>query len=127
VKIISQKKISETSNDKNAIENKRWKLVELNGQPIKGTEDSHYLIFHSRVAKIEAKANCNVLNFGYQLKNGVRLTVSQGVSTRMACPDTLEVDFITALLSADNVTSNGTNLSINKGRMAPLAKFELVK
>lgn len=127
VKIISQKTISTTSIANKAIEDKRWKLIELNGQSIQGTKDSHYVIFHSKDAKIEAKANCNVLNFGYQLNNGVQLTVSQGISTKMACPDTLEDDFIAALTSADNVTTNGTNLSINKGTRAPLARFELVK
>lgn len=127
VKIITQKKIKTTNNNNATIEDKRWKLIELKGEPIKGNEQTHYLIFHSKEAKIEAKANCNVLHFGYQLKNGVQLTVSQGISTEMACPGTLEENFISVLTSADNITTNGANLSINKGRMAPLARFELVK
>jgi ecotin len=125
VKIISQKKSSGTKNT--TIEDKRWRLIELNGKAIKGTADSHYLIFHTKDTKIEAKANCNVMHFGYQLKNETQLIVKPGISTKMACPDTIEQDFITALTGADNVTADGMYLSINKGKMAPLARFELVK
>lgn len=43
------------------VEDKRWQLVELNGQAVKGAAETHYLIFHSANGQLEAKTNCNVL------------------------------------------------------------------
>ena len=43
----------------------------------------------------------------------------------MACPGQLEQDFIQALIETDNLASDGQTLSLNKARMAPLARFIL--
>src|SRR5690554_6353643 len=51
------------------VEDVTWQLVELNGQPLIGTEETHYMIFHSKEGKVEAKANCNNLNVPYKIKN----------------------------------------------------------
>jgi copper homeostasis protein (lipoprotein) len=111
------------------VEDKRWKLISLNGKAIDGTSKTHYLIFHSKDNKIEAKANCNVLLNKYSIKNNLKLKIEPGVSTLMSCPDNLEDDFKKVLFMVDNlsVSDDGKNLSLNKARMAPLAQFELVK
>lgn len=45
----------------------------------------------------------------------------------MACPDiNTETALLEVLSSADNYTINGQQLSLNKARMAPLAKFEAI-
>ena len=109
------------------VENKRWKLIELNGKPITGTAENHYLIFHSKDGRIEAKANCNVMLRDYTIKNELQLKIGQGLSTLMACPDNLEQEFGQMLSTVDNLTTDGSHLSLNKARMAPLARFELVE
>jgi copper homeostasis protein (lipoprotein) len=110
------------------VEDKRWKLVELNGNAVKGSAETHYVIFHSKDGTLEAKADCNQLNNKYIIKNQTQLQVTAGISTMMACPDNnIEQEFLKTLLNADNLSVNGNNLSLNKGRMAPLARFELVK
>jgi heat shock protein HslJ len=50
------------------------------------------------------------------------------MSTKMFC-DQMEVEngFNEALIAADNFTVSGDNLSLNKARMAPLARFKAVK
>ena len=35
-------------NGNSEVEDKKWKLVELNGKPVSGTADTHYIIFHSK-------------------------------------------------------------------------------
>lgn len=109
------------------VEDKRWKLIELNGKPIAGSAESHYLIFHSKEGRIEAKANCNVMLRDYTIKNELQLKVGQGLSTLMACPDNLEQEFGQVLSAVDNLSTDGKSLSLNKARMAPLARFELVE
>ena len=109
------------------VEDKRWQLVELNGKPIKGTAKTHYIIFHSKDGRLEAKADCNVLLNNYKIKNELQLTIEPGITTMMACPGNLEQDFMEVLKTVDNLSTDGKTLSLNKARMAPLAKFELVE
>lgn len=108
------------------VEDKRWKLIELYGKPVKGTADTHYVIFHSKDGRLEAKANCNILSNNYEIRNNYQLIIKSGISTLMACPDNLEQELSKALTETDNLSVSAKNLSINKGRMAPLARFELV-
>ena len=109
------------------IEDKRWQLTELFGKPVKGTPESHYIIFHSKERRVEAKANCNIMLRNYTIKNEFRLKIEQGISTMMACPDDMEKELAQVLDQADNCSSDGKTLSLNKARMAPLARFELVQ
>lgn len=108
------------------VEDKTWQLVELHGQKVKGKSDTHYLIFHSKEGRLEAKAGCNVLLYDYKIKNGLQLTIQPGISTLMACPDNMEEELKKVLTMADNISTNGQTFTLNKARMAPLARFQLV-
>ena len=56
----------------------------------------------------------------------MRIKFNQGMSTMMACEDLdIENQFTKAVLAADNYSVNGNTLTLNKARMAPLAKFVL--
>lgn len=116
-----------TKNGNEAVEDKRWKLIELFGKPITGNAQTHYIIFHSKDGKLEAKANCNVILNNYKIKNQYQLNITPGIATLIACPDNLEQELLKALAQADNLSVSEKNLSLNKARMAPLTRFELVK
>lgn len=109
------------------VEDKKWRLIELNGKPIEGNVETHYIIFHAKDQKIEAKANCNTLQFNYKIRNRNKLTTQSGISTLMACTDGLEKEFVNMLKTVDNLSVSLESLTLNKGKMAPIAKFELVK
>lgn len=111
-----------------AIENKRWKLIEINGKPVVGDTETHYVIFHSENGTVEAKAGCNQINSNYTIKNSLQVSIKPGISTMMACPDgNIEQEFLEVLSNIDNLSVNDKNLTFNKGRMMPLARFESVK
>lgn len=114
-------------NGNQQVENQKWKLVELYGKKVKGDSESHYLVFHAAEGRVEAKAGCNQLTFGYKIKNGLRLETTPGISTMMACPDELEEEFKKMMMEADNISVNEKTLTLNKGRMAPLATFEIAE
>ncbi|SMO70478.1 Uncharacterized lipoprotein NlpE involved in copper resistance [Saccharicrinis carchari] len=118
-----------TKNGNLNVENKRWELKELNGKAVEGSAETHYIIFHSKENRIEAKANCNNLLFDYTIRHQFQLITSPGAATLISCPedDGMEREFIDAISTADNLSVTETTLSLNKARMAPLAKFELVK
>ncbi len=109
------------------VEDKKWKLVELNGQKVEGDAESHYIIFHSENNKLEAKAGCNMMSLDYEIKNELQLKVGDGMSTMMICPDSIEDEFKEMLKRVDNLSVGNGVLTLNKARMAPLAKFELVR
>lgn len=103
----------------------KWELTELYGKPVNGNPENYYLIFNSEKGDLNAKANCNQLIMPYLIENSYKLTVGDGISTLMACPDAEdEANLIKALKEADNISVGEGVLTLNKARMAPLAKFK---
>lgn len=111
------------------ITGKTWKLVELNGQPIqlKNPKNNPHFKLDTNGMRYEGHAGCNGLGGTFEIKPDImRIKFNQGMSTMMACEDLdIENQFTKALLSVDNYSVNGNTLTLNKARMAPLAKFVL--
>ncbi|MGL6127653.1 heat-shock protein [Chryseobacterium artocarpi] len=111
------------------ITGKTWKLTELNGQPIqlKNQKNNPYFKLNMEGMRYEGHAGCNGLGGTFEIKPDVmRIKFNQGMSTMMACEDLdIENQFTKAILAADNYSVNGNTLTLNKARMAPLAKFVL--
>jgi copper homeostasis protein (lipoprotein) len=109
------------------VENKTWKLVELQGKKISGTSDTHYMALDAKEGRLSAKAGCNQIGGGYTL-NGLSFKVREVFSTMMACENMGDEQALSQVLEmVDNISYTDTTLSLNKARMAPLARFELVK
>src|SRR5690554_1940045 len=111
-----------------AIENKRWKLIELRGSPVE-TERDVLLKLNAEGAIASGHASCNSFSSSYVIKSGQRISFNHNmVSTLMACADmNVEQGFFEVLRMADNYSlSNNGQLSLSRARMAPLARFELL-
>jgi copper homeostasis protein (lipoprotein) len=111
----------------NAVEDKKWQLIELFGREIEGNPNQYFIQFESATNQVFARANCNSMSFGYEIEYPNKISFTQGISTLIACSETTEDELIQALLKADNITYTDNTLSINKARMAPLARFSIVK
>ena len=112
-----------------ALTGKRWKLVELNGAPVKANDQDSpsFIEFQKEENKVNGFAGCNNFFGNYELKEGNRISFSKMASTMMACPDLApEQELFKVFETADNYTIYGDELSLNKARMAPLAKFILM-
>jgi heat shock protein HslJ len=107
-----------------------WKLTELMGEPIvttTGTKTEMRMLLKKEGNQVSGNGGCNSFRGSYNLMEGNRLSFSQLAGTKMACIDMeKETTFMEALQKADNYAIQGKILSLNKGRMAPLAKFEAV-
>ena len=107
-----------------------WKLTELMGTPVvmeTGTKTEMHMILKKQDNQVLGNGGCNSFRGSYTLLEGNRLSFSQLVGTKMACINMeKELTFMEVLQKADNYSIQGKILSINKGRMAPLAKFEAV-
>jgi heat shock protein HslJ len=118
-----------TSKESSDITNKVWKLTEINGQPIKlkNPRVAPYFKLNTADMRYEGHGGCNGVGGTFEIKQEImRIKFNQGMSTMIACDDLdTERAFLDALLAADNYSVNGNTLTLNKARMAPLAKFVL--
>lgn len=110
------------------VEDKKWQLIELNGKAIENSNpENYYLIFDSKERVAHTKVNCNLINVSYKIKKELSINFKQSMMTLMACPDgNIEQEYMEVLNTVDNLSTDGETLTLNKARMAPLAKFKLV-
>ena len=115
------------------ITEKYWKLIELNGVPLV-FEDSlsraPYIILKNADNRVSGHGGCNTLTGSYEIDRvSNRIKFSQMASTMMSCLKMENEDRLKkALEMADNyaLSADGKFLSLNRARMAPLARFEAI-
>jgi heat shock protein HslJ len=106
-----------------------WKLVELTGQAVKTDAQAREVFFKLTAtdSTVTGNGGCNIFNGKFSTANEFTIRFSPMVSTLMACEKMdVEQQLMDVLTRADNYTINGNTLSLNKARMAPLARFEAV-
>ena len=106
-----------------------WKLVELNGQPLPKLDHAPWLILEEADGRMNGFGGCNSFTGSYKLDAAAsRLSFAQIATTSMACISGMDVEqaFYEALRNADNYSLAGDHLTLNRARMAPLARFEAV-
>ena len=107
----------------------KWKLTELNGKPVadKINGKEPFLELQEVDKRYAASGGCNGIGGQFTFSKNGRIQFSQGMSTMMACENMeVETQLKNALIATDNYTINGNTLSLNKARMAPLARFQAV-
>jgi len=107
-----------------------WKLTELMGQQIVKKDDLNkemHLILKKEGNRVSGHGGCNSFMGSYSIEDGNRISFSQLAGTLMACNNMeREKEFMEVLQKVDNYTINGKMLSLNKAKMATLARFEAV-
>lgn len=114
-----------------ALKNSKWRLIKLHGNSIVKSKDSkkEYGIIFATDGRFSAFAGCNSMAGSYELnEEASRIKFSKVVSTMMACQDMLtEQELAKVLEITDNYNFDGQMLKLNKGRMATIAEFEIIK
>jgi heat shock protein HslJ len=107
-----------------------WRLTELKGDPVlfsDGQKKEMHLILKKDGNLVNGHGGCNSFRAIYKLQDGTRLSFSQIAGTLMACENMQkESEFLETLQKVDNYTILGKVLSLQKAKLAPLAKFEAV-
>jgi heat shock protein HslJ len=117
---------SAAGKDQNNVE-KRWKLIELTGKPVARQKSEAYFMLKTENNRVTGNGGCNSFSGNYELLEGNRIRFSKVISTMMECENMyIEFGFLKVLETADNYTIKGDTLSLNKARMAPLARFVAV-
>ncbi len=111
---------------------KRWKLIEIMGKPVAGMdlmkEPFIELTGEADGWRFAGNDGCNNIMGSYEMGDAGTISFSKPASTLMACPKgDLQQEMTDVLGQADNFTmsEDGATLSLNKARMAPLARFEV--
>lgn len=110
---------------------RKWQLVELMGKPVAADINGKvpFIILKSADSSYVANGGCNGLGGKFILdEKTLSIQFKQGMSTMMACPDmSVEDGLKQVLTNTDNYSFNDSTLSLNKARMAPLARFKAVQ
>ena len=129
-KTSSQAYVDDRNN--NEIVNKYWKLIEIQGKPVvfenKDIGELH-MIFKEEDNIVSGFLGCNNFLGHFQLLDGNRILFSKmTVMSKMCFGESMEIEdkFIEVLQMVDNYNINDNILTLNRARMAPLAKFEVV-
>jgi heat shock protein HslJ len=104
-----------------------WTLVELNGKPLPKLERAPWLMLEASGGRVHGFGGCNSFTGSYTLdKAASRIRFGQIATTNMACISGEDVERALhgVLGSADNYSLAGDTLSLNRARMAPLARFQ---
>lgn len=112
------------------ITEKYWKLVELRGQSVTASFNKEpHLILKTQDSRIHGSTGCNGFSGTYTLnEETLRINFGQIAMTQMYCEGAMETEkaFAEVLGQADNYSLHGDHMSLNRARMAPLARFEAV-
>lgn len=123
-------RLEKTVNDA-SIEGRRWQLVELNGRAVEPAAGGEVFYFELDAAqsRVTGNASCNRFFGPYELLAGNRLRFGPNLaSTMRACPELeREREFLDVLARVDNYSIGDGMLSLNRARMAPLARFRPVQ
>ncbi|MDQ6764355.1 MAG: META domain-containing protein [Bacteroidota bacterium] len=125
--IASTEKGAANSNTPNAsLKETYWKLTELMGKTVtmdSANQKEIHLVL-KKDGTVQGFAGCNGFGGTYIAKNDFNISFSDMIHTMMACPtlDT-ENELFIVLKTVDNYYVTGDTLTLNKAKMAPMAKF----
>lgn len=112
------------------IREKYWKLIELQGKAILPNDNQKretHFVLRTKDQRIIGHGGCNAFSGAYELLEGNKIRFTSLSSTEMACATIeYETDFFKAIQACDNYSIKGDTLSLNKARMAPLARLVAV-
>jgi len=113
-----------------SITGKKWKLTELMGQPVADSINGKqpFIQFNREDSNYIANGGCNGLGGKIVFNEStMRIQFKQGMSTMMACNDMAVENGLKKIFDeADNYSVSDSTFSLNKARMAPLARFKIV-
>lgn len=103
-----------------------WQLVELRGQPVTALERDPYLFLESEGNRATGFGGCNRFTGGFTLDEATqRIRFEKVASTMMACVQGMDTEqaFHEVLTMTDNYSLADGQLTLNRARMAPLARL----
>ncbi len=108
------------------ITGREWLLFEIQGKKLKFDKSSVQpnLVLDEN-GKVRGTTGCNQYHGDYTTSGGMTLRFGPMATTKMFCSELMDLEtaFLEVFQQCDNYTISGDTLSLNKGKMAALAKF----
>lgn len=102
-----------------------WKLVRLNGKPVKTSSREPFIRFTAEDTRINGNSSCNMFNGNYELPEGNRIKISTLAITKMACVgNSIESEFMQIFEKTTNYSLTANELLLQDEFETTLAKFE---
>ena len=123
----SKQSTTTTVQNPQEITGKQWKLIEINGQTV---DSKAFILLNQAESRISGTGGCNTLSGSFEQSAPARIRFSQVVVTQKACIATnYDNELAKVLEMTDNysLSADGSRLSLNRARMAPLAVFGIEK
>ncbi len=121
---------SDTTKTGSTLTETYWKLIELMGNTVEKTpadQKEVYIKLKKDGNKIEGFGGCNGFGGEFTTKNDFNISMTNIISTMIACPDLeRENELFNVLKTVDNYYARGDTLSLSKAKMATMAKFVAV-
>lgn len=109
---------------------KYWKLAELNGKSF--MTDSTFrreahIVFKEENNRMTGNGGCNTIGGVFRTEGQNRISISNLISTKMACPRMdLETEFLNSLQKAHSFSLNGDTLALIDASNVQFAQFNAV-
>jgi heat shock protein HslJ len=111
--------------EKIEITGKYWKLIELNGQPVKLENREPFILLNKTGNSVTGNSSCNSFNGNYEITEGNKIKFSPFAMTRMACINNkTENEFMKVLEATTNYYLPANNMVLLDSSNKELAKFE---
>ena len=110
---------------KSELTGKYWKLVQLNGKPLKETNREPFIRFSADMG-VNGNSSCNSFNGSCELSEGNKIKISPFAMTRMACiGNNVEPQFMQIIDKTTNYSLSANELVFLNEMETALAKFEV--
>ena len=112
--------------DAQKVTDKKWQLIELRGTAFSASANVPYFVLRGDSQRIEGSGGCNTFTGEYEASGIGRIKFSKIAATQRACLKMETEDELFKILAmVDNysLSADGKTLSLNRARMAPLARF----
>ncbi|WP_158605869.1 META domain-containing protein [Taibaiella sp. KBW10] len=118
--------------DADALYGGKWVLIELQGKEVSEYSENAkkaFISFDAAEKRFGGSGGCNSFGGNFEVPGHNRIKFGQTISTMKACIGKgveAEPILLNVLRTADNFTVSNGVLSLNKARMASLARFRMV-
>lgn len=115
---------NELKKEKIEITNKYWKLIRLNGQPVKCANNEPFIRINED-SSVNGNSSCNSFNGKYELIDGDKIKFSHFAMTKMACIDNkIEDEFMQVFEKTTSYSVSIKQLILQDEFETSLAIFE---
>jgi heat shock protein HslJ len=129
--VFNKEQTSESNQNYQQLVDKKWRLVEIKGEPVPPTtkeESPSEVTFISKVSMMDGNGGCNIFKGSFEVTTNNRIFFGKINKSQNYCTrKDIEGKFMNVFDLIDTFEIIDNTLIFRKGKSTPIAKFVLVK